>query len=391
MAGILIGDLISEHKILVGPRYWLYRVLQNTSVRAPTYSNQLCIVTIGDQEYWQGPLARRTPLKRTYLADLLCKLDALNPKVIALDVDLGALETGAQDDYVTENETLINKIKKVRAKVVLAKALISPGNTEGFLIPIPREYKAAPTIFDHVNFDQERVQSGFAALPYDIRQVPLVLTLKDGSPMYSFAAAVAQAVDAEAVKYAQSKDKDTLPYGTFISDPGFMLLSANDVINVPSDNWKTKVAGNIVLIGGAWHEHAFGQGNLVDLHQTPVGEIGGVYVHANYIEALLTHWTFKPLGKYLSLGIEIFLSTLIAVICAWEMPPRTKLVWTALVSVVLILFTYVFWQNLGLFFDFSIPLILLGAHAGVERVLEWRSDSQNYAKQKHESEQCHEC
>ena len=115
--GMLIGDLLGEQRIWVTARYRLYQALQRVSTNTIDYSTRTAVVLIGDEEYWKGELARRTPLKRTYLAEVLLKLDSANPAVIALDVDLRSQTPDRSvvehPDYHAETSVLLNVVKAV--------------------------------------------------------------------------------------------------------------------------------------------------------------------------------------------------------------------------------------------------------------------------------------
>lgn len=391
LGGILIGDLISERKILVGPRLWFYSLLQKADWRSPAYSNQVRTVIIGDEEFWKGELVRRAPLKRKYLAKLIERLDSVHPKAIALDTDLDlqVFDIPVVKDYDDENEKLRQAIEACKSHVVLPRTLIfegAPVDEPTLLPPKLEEYLVQPPLFPKDDFVPGHVTEGFVSLPYDIRQVPLVVSLKNGTPMDSFAAAIARVVDDGCVESARRNEKDSLPYGTFLSSKGFTELSAKTALQMVPNELEKEIGGKVVLIGGAWHQQSYGQGPQVDLHQTPIGEMGGVTVHANYVDALLRHSTTKPLGEALSLIIEIVLSLVIAVVFAWRLTPLKKLLGAGLVTLASILVAFIFWQNLGLFFDFSIPLILLGAHTAFEKVREWRTGARAYAQLQKEKE-----
>jgi hypothetical protein len=382
--GMLIGDAIGERRMLIGPRYRLYRMLQNASVNSPTYFNRTAVVVIGDEEFWKGELARRTPLKRGYLEKLLIKLNSerAKPAVIAIDIDLRSqtLDKSVVEhsDYHGETQKLLQTIDIVSRDicVVLPRTLISKSAEEPTLLTEKQHYVKEPSIYDDFPFDRNKVIEGYVSLPYDIRQVPLTLPMKDSPPLDSFAVAIARVLDPVAVADAQAKG--ALPYGTFIAKTEPPPVPAMDVLNFSDDELKSHFFGKAVLIGGTWHEHAYGRGNQVDTHLTPVGELGGVLVHANYVDALVNGRTHKPLGKKLTVTIEVLLSVCIAVIFAWDMGPWKKLIAALLLSAGLIIITLFFWQNLGLFFDFSIPLILLGGHTVVEKVREWQAEARKY-------------
>ena len=400
--GMLIGDLLGEERVWVNARYYLYNSLQSASAHSLTYSTRTTVVLIGDDEFWKGDLARRTPLKKTYLARILRKLDMANPAVIGFDIDLRSQTPDKSfvehPDYQAETAELLDAINSVSRTrpIVLARTLISepgPGETGLSSADSDLAYEAEPSVFDDYKFESSNVFEGYVSLPYDIRQVPLTLKTKDGSEIDSFSAAIVRALDPKAILEAQGQDRDALPYGTFISPQSFEPLSAQYLLDTPPEILKSKLAANVVLVGGAWHQYAYGHGKQVDMHLTPVGEIGGVFVHGNYVEALLTHRTSKPFGKGASVTTEVLLSIFIALVFASNIRSWKKLALAAGLSLALILITYVSWQNLGLFFDFFIPLILLSGHVVTERVLEWRTEAIQHANQpaKKEVEECASC
>jgi len=387
IAGVLIGESISENKLFIRPRYWIYKNLQRISAHSPSYFDRTIVVQIGDEEFWKGELARRTPLKRTYLSKVLTTINSANPATIAVDVDLSSPTVDGSfvdhPDYHEENETLLRTINEIcqTTRVVLPRRLVAKKTASSFLGHDHLEYAQLPSIFDSYPFDanaKANLSIGFVSLPYDIRQVPLYLKMKDGVAVESFAAATARTVSNPAVDDARAGNRDGLPYGTFLAPWGTTLIGAGDLLKTDADSLRRLMEHKIVLVGGAWHEKAYREGPQIDTHLTPVGQISGVLVQANYIEALLSRWTSTSLSKPLSVMIDVALAALIALIFAWNMRPWLKLVWAAGLSLVLILITYVFWQNLGLFFDFSIPLLLLGSHTLVEKVRDWRHKSKAY-------------
>src|SRR5258706_2665491 len=221
--GMLIGDAIGERRMLIGPRYRLYRMLQHTSVNSPTYSDRTALLVVGDEEFWKGELARRAPLKRGYLEKLLIKLNSTfeKPAVIAIDIDLRSQTPDKSvvehSDYHDETQKLLQTIDIVShdTRVVLPRTLISKSAEEPTLLAEEQRYVKEPSIYDDFPFVPKRVIEGYVSLPYDIRQVPLPLPMKEGLPLDSFAAAIAGVLGPVAVDDAQAKG--ALPYGTFIA------------------------------------------------------------------------------------------------------------------------------------------------------------------------------
>jgi CHASE2 domain-containing sensor protein len=120
-----------------------------------------------------------------------------------------------------------------------------------------------------------------------------------------------------------------------------------------------------------------GDEDKVDLYFTPAGNIQGVYIHANYVEALLNHRVRKPLWGGVATLIDVFCSVIMAAIFALELPLWSKLARVLAICLFLIFLSYFLWQNLGFFFDFFIPVVLLGAHSLLEEWRESRSEARH--------------
>jgi hypothetical protein len=126
------------------------------------------------------------------------------------------------------------------------------------------------------------------------------------------------------------------------------------------------------MICGTWHQHSYKMGPPLDVHDSPVGEIPGAYVQANYFEALTAGRYF---GSFAEWGINVI--ELIAIFGAAALILRTEKWWLRAIlalspAVVMVVFSYVFLQNIGAFFECSIPVIVLLSHMLLEKILEWR-------------------
>ena len=373
--GTLLGHWFGSHNVWIDVRYKAYQFFQERLLPRNPYPKRTVVVLIGDDEFWNGPLAHRTPLKRDYLADLLLKIDEANPEVVALDVDLSlpSPESRAIDDpsYALETTRLRDAVEKVCKKrtVVLAKTIKFADSERA-----KHEYEPVTALFDHHNFSCKGVKSGYISLPADIRRVALDLEMKGGNRLDSFASAIARAVDAKSLSQMQKRQQDALPYGTFIKPENFPQLPASEVLRASPESLKDKLAFKIVLIGGAWHELRHNYGPMYDGHASPVGDIYGVFIHANYAEALLDSRTYRPMRGKTSTTIEVIAAAFLAVVFSLHMRIIFKLAVGLLLCAGIIGISYVSWQNLGLFFDFFIPVVLLFGHALIEKVIANRSD-----------------
>jgi CHASE2 domain-containing sensor protein len=369
--GTLLGHWIGSHNVWIDLRYQTYQFFQERLQPRAPYPKRTVVVSIGDDEFWYGPLAHRTPLKRDYLANLLLKLDAANPEVIALDVDLSLpapdLQAEEHRTYAAESARLRDAVERVckNRTVVLARTVRHAG-LEG----TRAEYEAVPALFDEHNFACDGVKTGYISLPYDIRRVALDLRLKDGGRLDSFASAIARAVDARSLSEIQQRRMDALPYGSFIKPEDFTRLSAATVLATPPAELMKALAFKIVIIGGGWRQLRHNFGPLEDGHASPVGEVHGVFIHANYVEALLDSRTYRPIRERSATALEVTASAFLALVFSLHLRLIYKLVVGLFLCVVVIGLSYVSWQNLGLFFDFFIPVSLLFGHVLVEKMLQ---------------------
>jgi CHASE2 domain-containing sensor protein len=374
--GTAAGQWLGEKYVWIRMRYRIYGVIQNAT-RVTTAAKKTVVVLIDDEEYWKGELARRVPLKRDYLARLVTSLAKGEPAVIALDIDLRSPipERGAEEleAYRAETELLLNTINDISAQhrhVVLATTVT--GDETG--------YSISPNVFDNYEFDRKKVTHGYITLPRDLRQVPLSVPLKNRADKEdSFAGAIAKTQGETVVLAAEQYEHRGFPYGSFYSPDEFTKANASAALQMGEEELKDLIQGKIVIVGGAWHTGSYkgdkqGYEGSVDLHFTPAGEIPGAFVHANYIEALLGGTVHRQVPEAVAVVIEVFCSLLVAVVFALEGSLRRKFGRVLLLSLVLVIMSYFLWQNLGLFFDFFIPILLLSIHAPIEQLRETRAE-----------------
>lgn len=372
VVGTWVGDWVGEKNLWIDLRYRIYPVFQ---ALAPDddYPRRTALVIIDDDDYWKSEPAARSPLKRDYLARLIRALDAADPRVIALDIDLRSPipEEGTAElpEYRAETEELLKTIKDVshRRPIVLASFL---AREEG-------GYVLAPNVYDHYDFAGGRILEGFTTLPRDLRQAALYAALKGDGRADSFAAAVVRPLDERALGYAGGEGE--LPYSTYYHTKDFPRRSARQILQGNPTALREELSDKIVLVGGGWHKSFYrgensGDEDKVDLYFTPAGNIQGVYIHANYVEALLNHRVRKPLWGGVATLIDVMCSLIMAAIFALEMPLRSKLARVLSLCLLLIILSYFLWQNLGFFFDFFIPVVFLGAHTLLEEWRESRSE-----------------
>lgn len=355
--GVVVEQVLDSYFVWERARYGAYQLLQAREIH-PIRPKRTALVLIGDDEYWNGELARRVPIKRDYLAKLVMALDKGEPCEIILDFDFEspAPQSGSYEaaPYSAETKLLAEAIMDVstRRKIVLPRT-IEPQATMNV---------GEPAVLDTYNFDPERVGQGYINLPDDMREIPLTAPLKGGGTMDSLATAAVRLIDPEALAEAEGRRGDSLPFGTFIEPEKFKTLTTTEVLKSDPKSLQSKIECNLVIVGGVWHKDAYGRGKQADAILTPVGKIAGVFAHANFIEALLDSRTFKPLAKWQSMFLGAALSLLLAITTASPWQSWVRVTMVVALSGLPVIISYFFRQNLGIFFDFFLPSVMVLAH-----------------------------
>jgi len=348
-------------------RYSLYDLMQKTNWRKP-YVQHTFVVTVDDDDYWKGDFQRRTPVRRDLLARLITQLSDAQAKVIALDFDLRSpVPDGKPREtpiYQHETDQLIDAISAACAlhHAVVLPATIGWGPNKTFVLQ--------SNIYSDAKLPSTFFYTGYIALPPDARVVPLDIDIAGGKPLDSFALAAVRGYRPDVV--LRIKDLNIFPFGGYLQPEDFPQLSATKVLNMDKTSLQDQVGGKLVFIGSAWHRLGWKTGPMNDAHTTPAGEIPGVFVHANYAEAILGGNYYWPAQEFFAYALEILVLSAMAILLAGQMPAWKKAV---VVIVALSVFTvcgYVLLQNLGIYFDFLIPLVFLILHFSIDKILEWR-------------------
>jgi CHASE2 domain-containing sensor protein len=126
-----------------------------------------------------------------------------------------------------------------------------------------------------------------------------------------------------------------------------------------------KCRNRVVIFGGTWHAYGKGRGATADQHSSPLGPLPGLYLHANYVEALLRD-DFRPavsekFAVLIDLGIAVFFLWLFR-----SAKKRVMRVGVLLTFVFLILAVYLGFTALGKYLDFITPVSLVIVHLLVE-------------------------
>jgi CHASE2 domain-containing sensor protein len=365
--GVILGDRLSESNLWLEQRRTTYRLLHKLIPRE-SHPKWVALILIEDDEYWLGALAGRTPVRRDYLARLTRSAISGNPALVALDFSLRSPSPDGNpiehSDYQQETEILLNTIREIGLKcpVVVSKTL-GPEENDG--------YTTDSDIYDRYDFSGATVLKGYITLPFDERLVPAVpMPLQNGGKLDSFAGAIVRGVHPELL--TDGKDAgETLPYGDFIDLEKFVRVSARDVLrNDPAT--LSALAHRLVIIGAHWHSDALGRWDFIDLHGSPNGEMPGVALHANYVEAILDSRLHAGWNSVVLHIIEGLGAALVVFAFALEIRPMIKALTVIALACVLIVVSAFSLLVLGLVFDFFVPVVSAIGHGLFERVLEWR-------------------
>ncbi len=396
--GVFSGIYIEDHHWWTDMRYRATQVMQDLSIsiKRPLYTlypKRTALVFVGDQEYWSDELAGRSPIKRDYLARLIDAVDKAGADVIALDFDLRSPKPDNPRDFAAydeENLTLVKTIYDVAQShrpIVLATSIRFAG-TDGYVEQgnIYNSHGILPAVSSE---PCPTVSRGYVQLPYDIRRVPLPLPLatNPSSTVESFATAIVKCVDPVAYARTVNSGKDELPFAGYIPLNNFHVrkaaqegkdepkgnepegMSASEVLGTQCATQKC-LRGKIVIISGNWNSRASGVGPIVDLHGSPVGLVPGAMIHANYVEAMLNDRAFSPFPAWLVRSVEILAVVLLALVMA--LLSSGWLQFAAVVGTTLFMLVLNFFlQDLGMFFDFFVPTVMLLGHVVLHKIYEW--------------------
>ncbi|MGF6757638.1 CHASE2 domain-containing protein [Paraburkholderia sp. GAS42] len=341
-------------------RMWAYQVVSRWTARAPLPADS-AVVLISDEDFWKNPrLARRSPIKRDYLGDLITRLCRAHANVVAIDFDMRSpvVDGSVRDhsDYRSETATFVDDVNKAA--------------TSGCHIVLPTTLNCSSKpcvlesgVLDGQPFVTKNITRGYLNLPDDTRQVPIRAHLRDGGSAESFTMAIVRARNAQ--RADALRDSDSFPYGTFMTDAEFRsadsVLMSDAISRMSDDDLENHIHGQTILIGAGWHAYAFGRGDMVDLHRSPLGMTPGVLLHLNYVAALLDSRFAHRVPEWVNLAADVLLVVLVGFAFALE-KPRVRWTIFGVATLVLIALQYVAAQNAGVFFECTVVVVLLFLH-----------------------------
>ena len=372
------APLLYKHSNLTRMRASFFQALLDWGPR-PAKPRYVKVILIENDEYWAGTLAGRRPIKRDYLAAIVTKLVQDNIHIIALDFDARLPNPQTLDipaDYRAETQTLIEAIKSAARngkKVVLATP-ISGGANDTYHRDTDI-YQAnglcGPQRDAAVDPIRSNVYCGYIALPRDDLRIPPPIRMDDDTFMDSFSMAIARAQTPKSVDGYTSEEQE-LGYLDFFTHERLLkadaIFSAHDVLQGVAN--QTAFDSAIAIVGAGWSRDAIGRGGLADRHETPVGQMLGVELHANYAEAFLDSRVRAGVSEKVLTIAELTFGILAAIVLGLLTRLWTKLLALSGLAGLALLISFLVLHILGVFFDVFIPLLGLGIHAVLEPYVE---------------------
>jgi CHASE2 domain-containing sensor protein len=330
----------------------------------PAYPRKTFVIEIADNDFWNQEFEAREPLRADRLAEIVDRLVQAHTHVIVLDVDLVSPlgeEGGDLSVYASEDNMLAKSIA-----VACRNGSVIVIGKPGFQKP-EDIFKALPSRIDLPSDKYPCVRWGTMYLPADVRLVPMSTAVEGGGPrLPSLALEALRATDPTAADWASRYKDHDFTFGQFIAEEdfgprkdqvfrrGWSLLK-----QMSNKELDSEVAGRIVLIGAHWNSQAKGQGDLADLHDTPVGKMTGVFLHANYIEALSDpHRSFSPVTWQVQMIIDFALWLVMAVVGFFELSVIQRLSATVINFLVIFLVGMALLSISGVFTDMVIGLLV---------------------------------
>lgn len=338
-------------------------------------ADRVMLIQIDDESFWSAPLYGTLPTNRTVLGDLGLLAAEHGAALVAFDIQLDAPAAGDEGVRQSDNDHLLDAIRKIaerKTPVVLAIDL-DPDGQGGWL----RE----PNIFREDQLAAPMVRMGYINLPTDPRQIPLGSTAwqvdrKTQAPVQSFALVIVDALEKSTHVLAddQTENKPVITesiannefvYGGFLKNDKWDKVTAKQLLQGNQEALE-KCRGRAVIIGSTWHDSG-GRGDMADEHRSPLGPVAGVFLHGNYVEALL-RGDFRPeVREGIAVAIDLGIAVLFYVLfrSTKKGVARAGVLFT---FVFLGLAAYLAFANIGVYFDFIAPVSLVFVHLLVEIV-----------------------
>jgi CHASE2 domain-containing sensor protein len=365
--GYLMEEYRQDLPPLIGWQSFAYRMLARFDPQR-SFPDHLIVVEIDDPTWEKEGYAGITD--RHFLGTLIRRAARAGAAEVVLDINL-SVQRGAdrQPDRIAGNRDLLAAINEVAKRSPPVPVIVGVGFHDGTELPNVFADNDLPRV---VGGDSP---IGFDNAAIDERKLPLVANERRYSdqnvvPFYSLALRAAdtygrllhfQSPIAERAPVGRAIHAGEFVYSTFLPDRDFDMISALRVADGRPDALE-RLAHRIVLIGGNRHDNS---GVLLDNHDTPIGSMVGVYIHANRIEALLQGHMKGTLPPWVPVLVDLTLG--LTLVLLWSRSKTvTARLWLIALFAIPIATAYVLFVNLQYALDFALPLFVLMIDLGLE-------------------------
>ena len=326
-------------------------------------AREVVLVEVDDSTFWHPPLSGIQPTNRKFLADLAKAAANAGASVVAIDFRLSSPFPFPGDDKIRkkDNEYLLGTIRNItRRKVPVILTCSFSDNGKG-------EWERVPDIFADASLPAG-VTIGYVNLPIDIRLIPLSMKAWEWNGMsqrdfHSFAFQIADAYQTVFDLKSSIGEDPTIKsaimngrvvYGGFLNNSAFLRVPASKLLR-QSDEVGRLLRHRIVIIGGVWHQFGESRGPLVDEFFTPVGPLPGLYIHANYVEALFDRRFAAVIPRWILASAVLGVAAFVSILFFSAKGPLRR---TGILALFWIswLITYRFLAYYGQYLDFTTPL-----------------------------------
>lgn len=393
LVGFWLSRVVDDSRLFLQQRHQLFQFMTSLAPRSirPRFTS---VVTISDADYWQDGVSGTCAAiaNRYRLAKLIQRLGAADAAAIAIDfrLDPELLPENAERACQSADWHRLNDDSPLDAvpTQLLQKAIADSAGTRPIIVASVLKLTSGdhvtvlPSVVDNIPSSQLDLRRGFIDLPSEKRAVPLRLARPEGA-FDSFALATASAYDPDVLNAnAWLEQPQSYPYVHFLSPTDFRdrARTASEIFSLTPEEIRGFAQHRIVLIGGDWSINKGGLKNHVDVHDSPAGPMTGVFIHANYIEAILDERLLPLVPNWLLDTVDVLLVLGSAAVLAIVRTPIPNALVSTLICLAWIAINYIAVINFGAYFDSLIPLLLVIALSLAEQVIEWRRIARRHVR-----------
>ena len=382
---VFAANLVIEFGLLTSLLPWLHSLQLKSHqllfwmLPRPASPKWVRMVVIDDELHQE----LKEPTDRKYLARLVRNAALGDAAVIVLDVALTVPQGHREGEDSLERKEMDEDLRNAifdAAKLgvpVIVPCWIDRSYSQQTVIPsIYPDWMLPLSVENHGRSDCAYLacaRRGNVNPADDERKIPLSTELGVSSQCEdSLALAATTAYEQATYRRPLTSEKKTIAeeirhheyvFGGFLGEAQFQTIPIRELAAGKPEAMRA-CRTRIVIIGGKWHE-ALGQGRGVDVHETSAGAMAGMYLHANYIEALLDDRTMREISPLPALLFDLGVGALLY--SSYHKANTTRGRYIVLsVFLLPLMGAYIAFVTLGYYLDFVLPLVACFIHLSYE-------------------------